>query len=172
MPAEFKDEDKQLQDNLYSFTVRKMVAQHHIHFVDFKTAERHLRNIFEDELDYYGIRIGEKEKEEEKEEAPAAPASIDPAKATEPAKKPEFKPIDLGKIDMACQDKPEFIDCDEYRYSPKSHPLYRIAQTLLMLAEVFAAKAHSEEAFKLYDFISSCYFKLFGTNDTILNSYV
>ena len=41
-----------------------------------------------------------------------------------------------------------------------------------MLAEVFAAKSHSQEAFKIYDFISSCYFKLFGTNETILNSYV
>ena len=126
LPAEFEDKDKQLQDNLYSFTVRKMIAQHQIHFVDFKTAERQLRGIFEDELDYYGIRVGKKEKEEETDVAQKAPASIDPAKETEPYKKPPFKPIDLDKIDLACLDKPEFIESDEFKYSPKSHPLFRI----------------------------------------------
>ena len=149
-----------------------MVAQHHIHFVDFKNAERQLRGILEDELDYYGIRKGEKEELEEPEVAKITPVGLDPAQAPEPAKRPKFKPVDLDKIDLACLDKPEFVDTDEFKYSPKSHPLFRITQTLLMLAEVFAAKAHSEDAYKIYDYISSCYFKLFGTNDTMLNSYV
>lgn len=40
LPAEKEDAEKVLQDNHYSFNFRKLVAQHHLHFYDYKGAEK------------------------------------------------------------------------------------------------------------------------------------
>jgi len=42
----------------------------------------------------------------------------------------------------------------------------------MLLGDVYASNNKFEEAFKLYDFIQSGYLKMFGTNETVLNSYV
>ena len=65
------DESKVLQDNFYSFQYRKMLAQYHVYFFDFKNAEDQLRNLLEDELVYYGFVEKPKAKEEAKEDAKA-----------------------------------------------------------------------------------------------------
>ena len=58
-PAEKKDEAKVLQDNLYSFTYRRMICQHHIYFTDLKNAEEQLKTLLKDEIAFYGIRKAE-----------------------------------------------------------------------------------------------------------------
>ena len=40
-----------------------------------------------------------------------------------------------------------------------------------MLGDVFSNSHRSEEALKIFDFISAGYLQIFGTNDTVLNSY-
>lgn len=57
------DDSKVMQDNLYSFNYRRMQAQYHIYFQDFKSAEDQLRNLFSDELKFYDMLI-EKPNEE------------------------------------------------------------------------------------------------------------
>lgn len=76
VPADPEDDSKVLQDNAYSFTYRKHVAQHHIYFMDFVSAEKQLRGVLEDEIKYYGLAVKKEEApapvvEEKKEEASA-----------------------------------------------------------------------------------------------------
>ena len=42
----------------------------------------------------------------------------------------------------------------------------------MLLGDVYGSKLQFEEALKYYDFIQSGYLKMFGTNDTVLNSTV
>ena len=86
-------------------------------------------------------------------------------------KKRVFRPINLENIDLESFNRSEFIESEEYKYSPCTHPFYKVCQTLLMIAEVYASKSQGVEALKIYDYISSIYLKLFGTDDTIHNSY-
>lgn len=42
----------------------------------------------------------------------------------------------------------------------------------MLLGDVYGSKMKFEDALKYYDFIQSGYLKMFGTNETVLNSYV
>jgi len=55
MPPEKVDESKILQDNFYSFNQRRAVAQYHIYFYDYRSAEDVLNRLLKDELAFYGI---------------------------------------------------------------------------------------------------------------------
>ena len=59
---------------------------------------------------------------------------------------------------MACLKDKELIESEEHKYSAKSHPLYKVLQTLMLLADVFSYKLKSEEAVKLFNFVQDCYF--------------
>lgn len=100
-----------------------------------------MRNIFEDEIDYYGIRSGEREKDEQKEEEKKQVFEANPINDEKDQIKSKFKPINLDNIDLESFSRPEFIDTDEYRYSVCSHPFYKISQTLLLIAEVYASRS-------------------------------
>lgn len=83
-----------------------------------------------------------------------------------------FKPVDLDTIDKKCMDDKELKESEEFVYTKKSHPFFKVLQTLMLLAETFACKCKTEEAIKIYDYIQRQYMKLFNTNNTVLNSYL
>ena len=56
-----------------------------------------------------------------------------------------------------------YNESDEFLSSPKSHPYYRVLQTLTMLAEVKAFKVQTEEAAKIYDYVKAGMVKIYGT---------
>lgn len=123
-----------------------------MHFVDFRNAEAQLRNILEEELNYYGLKKADS--------APFKPATKEDA----------FTPIDLEEINIGGLDNLE--QTDEFLYSRNSHPIKKVLETVLMLAEVFAFRLRSQEALKLFDFVEVGYSKLFGSHNTIPGSYV
>ena len=143
-PTDKKDEAKVLQDNLYSFTYRRMVCQHHIYFTDLNNAEKQLKALLQDELNFYGFKKA---------------GTTDETHI-------------LEQIDTEFLNNKEILDSEEQKYSHRAHPYFRVLQTLMLLGDVYASKNKFDEAFKLYDFIQSGYLKMFGTNETVLNSYV
>ena len=46
--------------------------------------------------------------------------------------------VDLDSIDLSCLNDKELIECDEYLYSPRAHPLFRVLNTLLLVAEIYS----------------------------------
>ena len=54
---------------------------------------------------------------------------------------------------MACLKIKELTESEEYKYSPKSHPFFKVLQTLMLLADVFSYKLKSEEALKIFNFV-------------------
>lgn len=85
------DESKVMQDNMYTFTYRKMVAQYHINFMDYNNAISQLRLILQDELKYYGMV----EEKKDETEVDAVEKLVDDLKA-EGGISAEFKPIELS----------------------------------------------------------------------------
>lgn len=80
--------------------------------------------------------------------------------------------MDLDTIDIKCLQDKDLKESEEFLYSKKSHPFFKVLQTLMLLAETFSCKCKTEEALKIYDYIGRQYMKLFVTNNTVLNSYL
>ena len=59
---------------------------------------------------------------------------------------------------MACLKIKELIEAEEHKYSAKSHPFFKVLQTLMLLADVFSYKLKSEEAIKLFNFVQDGYY--------------
>ena len=76
----------------------------------------------QDELKYYEMLKPEVKKEE----------------LVEKVEKPKFLPIDLEQINISNLKDKEILESVEYRYSKKSHPFFKILQTLMLLADVFS----------------------------------
>jgi hypothetical protein len=91
-------------------------------------------------------------------------------KTVEP-KKP-WVPIDLDTIDLKILQDEDLKKSEEYLYTRKSHPLFKVLQTLMLLADVFSCRLHSDEAIKIFDYVQRQYMKLLGSNHTISNSYL
>ena len=98
----------------------------------------------------------EKEKEEEKKEE--EPKKEEDTKAPPAPVKPKFEPIDLEQILLTCLKDKELIDSEEHQYSNKSHPFFKVLQTLMLLADVFSYRQKSEEALKLFNYVQDGYF--------------
>lgn len=96
-----------------------------MHFVDFKNAEAQLRNILEDELNYYGLKKDTSKTLNE----------------SNVSKDEKFKPIDLDQINIEGLDSA--TESEEFIYSKNSHPIRKVLGTLLMLAEVLAFRLRS-----------------------------
>lgn len=155
LPTEKPDPSKVLQDNFYVFAYRKIVTQHLIYFMDFSNAETYLRKILNEELNFYQLvpkKPEEEKKEEEKKpeegekaEKPAeAPVNKEEEeKKDEEPKKAEFQKIDLDSIFLDSLDNQEILNSPEHQYTAKSHPLFKVVQTLLQLAECFAFRLHT-----------------------------
>ena len=61
LPAEEEDDSKVMQDNVYTFTYRKMVAQFNIYYMDYPAAETQLRSILADELNFFKMNVKKEE---------------------------------------------------------------------------------------------------------------
>ena len=48
----------------------------------------------------------------------------------------------------------------------------KVLDTLVLIAECLAFKMKPDHAHEIYDYVSTCYEKLYGTNDTVLNSFI
>lgn len=62
-------------------------------------------------------------------------------------------PIEFDKINQVWELNKAWMKSDEFEYSPKSHPLFRILQTLIMIAEIKSFKLQDEAAIEIYEFI-------------------
>lgn len=163
VPADPEDDSKVLQDNLYTFTYRKFVAQHHIYFMDYVSAEKQLRTVLEDELKYYRLTAKKEEaaskKEEDKKEEDQEKAVVE---KKEEEKKDEVKPlgqrfhaIDFTTIDLSSlDDKNPGV---EIKYTPRAHPLFKVVQTLLLLAECFSFSQKYEHTLEVFEFCQKVY---------------
>ena len=123
-------------------------------------------------MNYYNLvkeEIKEEKKEEEKKDEPK---KEEDTKAPPAPIKPKFEPIDLESIILTSLKDKELTESEEHLYSNKSHPYFKILQTLMLLADVFSYRQKSDEALKIFNYVQDGYFQLFGTNDTILNSYL
>jgi hypothetical protein len=88
-----------------------------------------------------------------------------------PTKKGEASPpFDLDLIDL--KKGFEDYDSDSYRYNRRSLPISKILDTLLMLAEVISFRRKSEEALKIFEYVQKGFNQLFGTDDSLRNSYL
>ena len=79
-------------------------------------------------------------------------------------------PFDLDLIDL--KKGFEDYDSDSYRYNRRSLPISKILDTLLMLAEVISFRRKSEEALKIFEYVQKGFNQLFGTDDSLRNSYL
>ena len=66
----------------------------------------------------------------------------------------------------------EDVDSDSFKYNRRSLPISKIFDTLLMLAEVISFRRKSEEALKLFDYVQKGFNQLFGTDNSLRNSYI
>lgn len=123
-----------------------------MHFVDFKNAENQLRILLNDELLYYKLNTREIEKKTHFKKGEEPPA------------------LDLDLIDLEAAFRN--VDTDAYKYNKRSLPISKVLDTLLMLAEVLAFRRKSEEALKLFDYVQKGFYRLFGTHDSLRNSYL
>lgn len=129
-----------------------MQARHYMHFVDFRNAEHQLRILLNDELLYYKLNTKEIEKKTHIKKGEEPPA------------------FDLDIIDLKAGF--ENIDNDEYKYNRRSLPISKVLDTLLMLAEVLSFRHKSEEALELFDYVQKGFYQLFGTHNSLRNSYL
>jgi hypothetical protein len=163
--------------------------------MDFVSAESQLRNILKDELAYYKLLKTEKKKEpkeEIKEEVKVEEVKIEESKEKEENVEEEkvkelkekevkvelkplikrFEAIDLTIINVESMDDQDLMNSVEVKYTPRAHPLFKVVQTLLLLAECFSFSMKNEHSIEIFDFSASVYEKLYGTADTVLNSYI
>lgn len=155
------EEDKHSR---YTFTYRKMVAQHLIYFLDFPEAEKQLRSLLQDELRHYKLA---------KDTEPKIPDVDDEKKSEEDKKKeekPAFEKIDLNAIKVDLDG--EFVARDDFIFAKRSHPLYQVYQTLLMLADCFTQRFPVDHALEIYEFVKQGYKDLFKVENTIEMSYL
>jgi hypothetical protein len=167
----------------YDFAYRKQVAQHLIHFMDYEGAEKELNVILEAELDYYGMMAPVAEESKDEKEAADKPAAgaeqivenflkeaenegipIDREKIRLPLKK-----FDLSRIKL---DNLKDLPAQEYVYSKKAHPFFKVLDTLVLLAECHAFRLRAEAAEETYEYILNGYEQIFGTRDTVMSSYI
>jgi hypothetical protein len=131
-----------------------MVAQHLIYFMDYTGAENQLRSILKDELAYYNLTEAEEAKEEVKAEDKEEEEEKEEEKVNEREVKKVFEKIDLSKIKVENTD-PEKETMD---YTSRTSPLFKLTQTLILLAECFAFRLQTDHAVEVYDFIDQkCY---------------
>lgn len=83
-----------------------------------------------------------------------------------------FQTIDLASLDLSKLDDKTLLTSIDIKYTPRSHPLFKIVQTLLLLAECFSFSQKYEHTLEIFEFCQKVYAKLFGTDLTVLNSYV
>ena len=107
--------------------------------------------------------------EEEKKEEKKADEKKDDAKPEEEKKEEEKKEddkdkVDLSKIDVKKLLKDYPLNSDEHTYSRKSHPVFRICQTLLLQSETLICLTRGEKALEILKFIEVAYTELFGSN--------
>lgn len=76
-------------------------------------------------------------------------------------------PLDFDLVEQLWQLNQAQIEDDEFLSSPKSHPFYRVLQTLTMIAEVKAFKLQTDEAVKIYEFVKSSMIKVYGTDQNM-----
>ncbi len=95
--------------------------------------------MLQDELIYYDMLKPTEKKEEVEEE-----------KKVEKAK---FLPIDLEQINISNLKDKEILESVEYKYSRKSHPFFKILQTLMLLADVLSYRLKSEESLKIFNYV-------------------
>ena len=128
-----------------------------------------MRGLLEDELQYYGLLKDDKKPAEEKKEE----GKEDRKEEKKDATATEFVPIDLERIKTDFTADREFYNSDENTYmSYKSLPIFRVCQTLMQLAEVFAFKLKTDEAIKLYDYVQKIASQILQTDETMFASFV
>jgi hypothetical protein len=71
----------------------------------------------------------------------------------EKVEKAKFLSIDLEQINVSNLKDKEILESVEYRYSMKSHPFFKILQTLMLLADVFSYRLKSEESLKIFNYV-------------------
>jgi hypothetical protein len=96
--------------------------------------------LLQDELKYYEML----KPEEKKDEVEKVETKVEKAK---------FLPIDLDQINISNLKDKEILESVEYKYSRKSHPFFKILQTLMLLADVFSYRLKSEEALKIFNYV-------------------
>lgn len=153
LPTDAKDVDdaKTLQDNYYSFNYRRLTAQYNVYFYSYGDAESLLRALLRDELAHLGLLKQEAGKEHKVE--------ID-GKVLEA--------IDTSKIRI----EGVYGNDEVEQYSVRGTPLYKMLETLVLFAEVYACKMRKEEALEIYQFVQDYYLKLLGTELTVQNTYL
>ena len=114
-----------MQDNMYSFNFRRMQAQYHIYFQDFKSAEEQLRSLLKDELKYYNMYLEKAKEEVPPSDKDAKTEEKGGIKKVEKEEKP-FVPVDLEEIDLKILNDEELKQSEEYLYTRKSHPMFKI----------------------------------------------
>ena len=56
-----------------------------------------------------------------------------------------------------------FPEGEEDLYSVRSTQIYKILETLLQFAEIYAFKSKKDESIEIYKFVQDAYLKIFGT---------
>lgn len=149
LPAVEVTDAKILQDNYYSFNYRRITAQYQVFYMSYGDADALLRPLLKDELAYAGLLVEGKGKED-KIEGKVLDA-IDTSK--------------IGTEQLYGGDEPGL-------YSVRGTPLYKVLETLLLFAEVFAFKLRKEEALEIYKFVQENFLKVYGTELTVQNTYL
>lgn len=80
-------------------------------------------------------------------------ADLETTSAPEAKEKAKWIPIDLETIDLASLKDKELLESVEYQYSSKSHPFFKILQTLMLLADIFSYRLKSDEALKIFNYV-------------------
>lgn len=143
--------EKTLQDHYYSFNYRRLTAQYNVFFMSYADAEAILRVLLRDELAHAGL--------------------LKQGEGDAPAQRVEGKVLEA--IDTSLISIGQIYGSDEPGlYSVRGTPFYKILETLLLFAEIYAHKMRKEEALEIYAFVQDHFLKLYGTELTVPNTYV
>jgi hypothetical protein len=174
LPVQKPDDEKVMQDSYYTFAYRKQVAQHLVHYMDYSGALRQLKNLLQDELSFYGMKVEEvapaapaEEEKKENESAQAEEEKKDAKDEDDDLPTPPKDEIDLSKIKLDFGN----LELPEHQYSRKSHPVNKILDTLLLIAECYTFKMRQTHSVAIYDFVLAALEQLYGTKDTVQYSY-
>ena len=132
-------------------------------FYDHTTAEIQLRQILSDEISFYSngqLAEPEDEDAEDNDYDEELAKKLDhyglSSMMPQVKKKQDMvlkSSIEFEKINQVWELNKSQTKSDEFQYSPKSHPLFRLLQTLIMIAEIKSFKLQDEAAIEIYEFI-------------------
>ena len=126
-----------------------------------------------DEIAFYtGVKAPEEAKAEEAGQDDELALALDHfglgSMKPEPKLDPALTaPIEYEKIDQVWQLNQAATESDEFQYSPRSHPFYRVLQTLTLLAEIKAFKLQNSIALEIYEYIEKKLTTLFPTDQSM-----